>query len=105
VEESHRRTHVEEIFRVARRYAVFTFFEADSLKNRMRRRKVRRGTRRPKSTLRLAQVRGWGREAGFEILEAPYLFWIGSGHRLVMAQRRVQPGSGPGQTARSIPSS
>ncbi len=105
VEEAHRRAHVEEIFRVARRYAVFTFFETDSLKNRMRGRKVRRGVKHPKSTLRLAQVQGWAGASGFEILTAPYLFWIGSGHRLVLAQRRAQPGSGPGQTARSTPSS
>jgi len=104
VEEAHRRAHVEEIFRVARRYAVFTFFDTDSLKNRMRRRKVRRGVKRPKSTLRLAQVRDWAGAAGFEILAAPYLFWIGSGHRLVLAQCGVQADSGPGQTARSTPS-
>jgi len=83
-----RRGHVRELFRVARRFAVFTYFDAASLKNRLRVLRTRLGLTRktPKNTLRRAEVRALARDAGWRVVADPMLFVVGSGHRLVLAE-------------------
>lgn len=89
VEPEVRRQHLREVFRVAARWAIFSYFDHDSLKNRIRRLRRRLGSRRRlKSTLRRAEVRELAEEAGFVLRADPMLFRIGSGHRLVLAERR-----------------
>ncbi len=83
-----RRQHVREIFRVAKRWALFSYFDHNSVKSWTRR--VRRrfgGKRRLKSTLSRREVRAMAAEAGFVVREDPLLFLVGSGHRLVLAER------------------
>jgi len=83
-----RREHLREVFRVSRRWALFSYFDHNSVKSLTRR--IRRrfgGKRRLKSTLSRKAVRALAAEAGFVVREDPLLFLIGSGHRLVLAER------------------
>lgn len=84
-----RREHVQELFRVADRFVIFSYFDSASLKNVIRRAKTAAGLSKklPKNTLRRSTVRALAEEAGFRILEDPMLFVVGSGHRLVLAER------------------
>ncbi|MHC4822895.1 MAG: class I SAM-dependent methyltransferase [Planctomycetota bacterium] len=84
-----RREHVQELLRVADRYAIFSYFDSASLKNVIRRAKTAVGLSKklPKNTLRRTQVNAIAKEAGFRIVEDPMLFVVGSGHRLVLAER------------------
>ncbi|KAA3613417.1 MAG: class I SAM-dependent methyltransferase [Planctomycetota bacterium] len=86
----HRLQHLREMSRISSRYLIFTYFDAASLKNRLRQRQVRRGRKKPKNTLARHQVRETLEQAGFRILADPMLFRIGSGHRVVFAQRGVK---------------
>lgn len=85
-----RREHVEELFRVSSRWVIFSYFDRASLKNVIRRARTAVGLCRkhPKNTLRRSQVRQLAAEAGFTIHEDPMLFVVGSGHRLVLAERK-----------------
>jgi len=87
-----RREHLRELLRVSGRWAIFTYFDHASVKNLLRRARARlRLTRKPpKSTLRRAEVHALAAECGFRIVEDPWLFVIGSGHRLVLAERVTQ---------------
>lgn len=83
-----RRGHLREVFRVAGRWAVFSYFDHNSLKSWTRRLRRRLGGgRRLKSTLSRAEVKALAAAAGFVVREDPLLFLIGSGHRLVLAER------------------
>ena len=83
-----RRAHLAEVLRVARRYAVFSYFDAATLKSRLRRVRARFGHKRLKNTLHRGEVEELLAAAGYEVLAAPLLFAVGSGHRLVLAGRR-----------------
>jgi len=89
VDPATRRAHVRELFRVSDRWVVFSFFDHASFKNLLRRARTGVGLTRkpPKSTLRRAEVRAIAEESGFRVLEDPWLFVIGSGHRLVLGER------------------
>jgi SAM-dependent methyltransferase len=77
-EERHRL--LRELLRVARRYVLMTFFDHHSLKNRLRQR-----TRKPpKMTMTCDEVGGIAREHGAELVAAPMLSWVGSGHRYAL---------------------
>ncbi|HEX9794645.1 MAG TPA: class I SAM-dependent methyltransferase [Planctomycetota bacterium] len=82
-----RRAHVDEILRVARRFAVFSYFDAGSLKARIRRWRARSGGKREKNTLARTEVRALAAAAGFVVHADPMLFAVGSGHRLLLAER------------------
>ena len=84
-----RRDHLREILRVADRWVLFTYFDHASPKNLMRRARTRLGLtdKPPKSTLRRGEVRRIIAESSFEIVTDPFLFAIGSGHRMVLARR------------------
>ncbi|MDA1259359.1 MAG: class I SAM-dependent methyltransferase [Planctomycetota bacterium] len=84
-----RRAHLRELCRVSGRWVVFSFFDHASVKNLLRRARTSVGLTRkpPKSTLRRAEVRALAQECGFRVVEDPWLFVIGSGHRLVLGER------------------
>ena len=78
VEERHRL--LRELLRVAHRYVLMTFFDHHSLKNRLRQR-----TRKPpKMTMTVDEVSSIAREHGAELVAAPMLSWVGSGHRYAL---------------------
>ncbi|MGB0952043.1 MAG: class I SAM-dependent methyltransferase [Planctomycetota bacterium] len=84
-----RREHLEELFRVSKRWVIFSYFDSASLKNVIRKARTAVGLSKklPKNTLRRTQVAAMAKEAGFKIHEDPMLFVVGSGHRLVLAER------------------
>lgn len=84
-----RRDHLRELFRVSAGWVVFSYFDHASFKNTLRRLRTKLGLTRksPKNTLRRGEVHALARESGYEIVEDPRLFLIGSGHRLVLARR------------------
>jgi hypothetical protein len=90
-----RRQHLRELFRVADKWVIVSYFDHASPKNLLRRFRTWIGQTRkaPKSTLRRGEVSRIAFESGFELEADPFLFRIGSGHRLVLARR-----SGPAKT-------
>lgn len=83
-----RRGHIEELFRISSRWTIFSYFDYNSLKNLGRRVRYRCGsTIRRKNTMLRREVHHLARTAGFKIVCDPMLFVIGSGHRLVLAER------------------
>lgn len=84
-----RRQHVRELFRVSNQWAIFSYFDKNSLKSWTRRvRKFFGGKKVLKNTLTRAEVHEIAVKSGFEIVADPMLFAIGSGHRLVLAKRQ-----------------
>ncbi len=83
-----RRRHLAEVLRVAGRWVIFSYFDAGTLKNRLRAFQVRFRGKRPKHTLSRREMEEVVAAAGFEVVAAPLLFAVGSGHRLVLARRR-----------------
>ena len=83
-----RLAHLRELMRISHRYVVFTFFDSGSLKNRLRGFAVKYRGKNPKRTLSLSEVREVLAQGGFEVLECPALFPIGTGHRYVLAERK-----------------
>ena len=79
---------LRELLRVSRRFVLFSFFDRDSLKNRMRDlgRKLGSG-KRGKYTLSRADVTACAAENGFALLRAPMLSWAFSGHRFAVLHR------------------
>ncbi len=84
-----RREHLRELFRVSGRWVMFTYFDHASVKNLLRRARAGLGLTRksPKNTLRRAEVRAIAQDCGFRVVEDPWLFLVGSGHRMVLAER------------------
>lgn len=75
-----RERHLRELFRVARKAVVVTWFSATSLKNMLRQVRVVLAGKKPKNVLRNERVRAVAKEAGFLQRRARPLFRIGSGH-------------------------
>ncbi|GAB4144785.1 MAG: hypothetical protein Fur0037_12610 [Planctomycetota bacterium] len=86
-----RERHLRELFRVADKAVVVTWFSATSLKNVLRQVRVRLGRKKPKNVLGNERVRALAAEAGFDQRIARPLFLIGSGHRLGLFVRRPEP--------------
>jgi SAM-dependent methyltransferase len=82
-----RERHLRELFRVARKAVIVTWFSATSLKNLLRQLRVRFGRKKPKNVLRSARVRAIAQECGFVQRRAKSLFVVGSGHVLGMFVR------------------
>ena len=82
-----RELHLRELFRVARRAVVVTWFSATSLKNRLRQVRVALGGKKPKNVLHGARVRAIATDCGYQQLQARPLFLIGSGHVLGLFRR------------------
>jgi SAM-dependent methyltransferase len=71
---------VRELLRVSKRFVVMTYFDFDSLKNRLRR---LRG-KKPKLTMRTDELRELARSCGARLVACPALFVVGSGHRYAL---------------------
>lgn len=83
-----RERHLRELFRVARKAVIVTWFSASSLKNVLRQVRVKLAGKKPKNVLRNARVREIAEQDGFEQRQAKPLFRIGSGHVLGLFVRR-----------------
>jgi ubiquinone/menaquinone biosynthesis C-methylase UbiE len=83
-----RERHLRELFRVARKHVVVTWFSATSLKNLLRQVRVKLAGKRPKNVLRNGRVRELANEAGFVQELAKPLFLVGSGHVLGLYTRK-----------------
>jgi ubiquinone/menaquinone biosynthesis C-methylase UbiE len=82
-----RETHLRELFRVAARYVVVTYFWHDSLKNLLRRMRAPFDRKAPKNTMRTGDVLRVATECGYRRLEAIQLSRIGSGHVFALFER------------------
>lgn len=83
-----REQHLRELFRVADKAVVVTWFSATSMKNLLRQVRVKLAGRKPKNTLHNARVREVAQANGFGQHFAKPLFLIGSGHQLGLFLRR-----------------
>jgi SAM-dependent methyltransferase len=72
---------VTELLRVARRFVIMTFFDHHSVKNYLRRMRRPFNRKPPKMTMRVDEVRSLAREHGAELVAAPPLSRLFSGHR------------------------
>ncbi len=77
-----RERHLAELFRVARKHVVVTWFSATSLKNMLRQVRVKLVGKKPKNVLRNEVVRRVATAQGFAQHSARPLFLVGSGHVL-----------------------
>ncbi|MBL8754209.1 MAG: class I SAM-dependent methyltransferase [Planctomycetes bacterium] len=82
-----RERHLRELFRVAKKHVIVTWFSATSLKNMLRQLRVKLAGKKPKNVLRNERVRAIAQEAGFRQTLAKPLFLIGSGHVLGLFTR------------------
>lgn len=79
-----RRRLLVELLRVSRQFVVMTYFEYHSPKNLTR----RMSSKPPKKTMTRAEVASLAGEHGFELVKAPWLACIGSGHRYAVMIRK-----------------
>lgn len=86
-----RERHLRELFRVAGKAVIVTWFSATSLKNVLRQVRVRLTGKKPKNVLRNARVREVAAQCGFVQQRAQPLFRIGSGHVLGLFVRGGEP--------------
>ena len=86
-ERDQRVQHVRELLRISRRWVMFTYFDTDSVKNRMHEFSRRFNGKRSKWTLTFDEVRGLGRAEGFEVVSWAWISRFFSGHRYVLMQR------------------
>jgi len=82
-----RERHLRELFRVARKHVIVTWFSATSLKNLLRELRVKLAGKKPKNVLRNERVRAIATESGYRQQLAKPLFVIGSGHVLGLFSR------------------
>lgn len=82
-----RERHLRELFRVAKKHVIVTWFSATSLKNLLREVRVKLAGKKPKNVLRNDRVRAIAQEAGYTQRMAKGLFLIGSGHVLGLFSR------------------
>lgn len=83
-----RERHLGELFRVAKKHVIVTWFSATSLKNVLRQVRVRLHGKKPKHVLRNDRVRAIATAHGFAQDLAKPLFLVGSGHVLGLFTRR-----------------
>jgi len=86
--EALRERHLGELFRVARKAVIVTWFSATSLKNLLREVRVKLTGKKPKNVLRNQRVRAIAESCGFQQQRSKPLFVVGSGHVLGMFTRR-----------------
>lgn len=82
-----RERHLRELFRVAGKHVIVTWFSATSLKNMLRQLRVKLAGKKPKNVLRNDRVRAIAAECGFTQVLAKPLFLVGSGHVLGLFTR------------------
>ena len=83
-----RERHLRELFRVAKKHVIVTWFSATSLKNMLRELRVKIAGKKPKNVLRNDRVRAIAEAAGYTQQKAKPLFRIGSGHVLGLFVRK-----------------
>lgn len=83
-----RRRHLEELFRVARKGVICTWFSATSLKNLLRRARSVFNHKRPKNTMHNREVRQIAAACGFRTIRTVPLAVVGSGHMFGLFLRR-----------------
>jgi len=86
--EALRELHLRELFRVADRAVIVTWFSHTSLKAVLRRFRGRFSGKKAKNTLRNGRAAELAAAAGFEQRAAVPLFRIGSGHMVALFARR-----------------
>jgi SAM-dependent methyltransferase len=80
---------LRELLRVADRFVVMTFFDFRSVKNLLRRARRPLDRKPPKHTMRTEDVGRLAAAHGFVLHSAPYLSFLGSGHRYALVVRRT----------------
>jgi len=86
-EHAERLQYVQEIMRVSSQWAIFTYFDRDSVKNRLREWRRRFKTMRSKWTLSLSDIETLAGEAGFDVVCSVPLSSLFSGHCYVVLRR------------------
>lgn len=82
-----RHEYVREVLRVSRKWVLFTYFDAQSLKNVLHDFKRRFVPKREKWTLSAQEVSGLAAESGFEVVSSVPLSRFFSGHQYVSLRR------------------
>jgi ubiquinone/menaquinone biosynthesis C-methylase UbiE len=83
-----REQHLQELFRVAKKHVIVTWFSATSLKNVLREVRARLTGKKRKNVLRNDRVRAIAAAAGYAQQIARPLFLVGSGHVLGLFTRK-----------------
>jgi ubiquinone/menaquinone biosynthesis C-methylase UbiE len=78
-----------ELLRVVRRFVVITFFDYHSPKNTLRRMRRPFDRKPPKITMTRAEVAAVAATHGAELVTAPMLSWLGSGHRYALLVKKT----------------
>lgn len=78
---------VRELCRVSRAWVIVTYFAHSSWKNLLRRVRSRLFGRRPKNTVRHAELRALAERHGFTVEAAPALSRLFSGHHFALLRR------------------
>ena len=78
---------VEEILRVSKRFALMTFFDFHSTKNRLRRLRRPFDRKPPKITMSRDELAGLAARSGFSLAACPPLSRLFSGHRYALMVR------------------
>jgi SAM-dependent methyltransferase len=95
IREHQERIHyLREIMRVSRKWLVFTYFDAMSVKNRTHEFRRRFNGKRSKWTLHPREVNDVSRSEGFEVVQSVWMSRFFSGHRYVLL-RRTNPATSP----------
>ena len=87
-EVSDREAHLRELFRVAKRAVIVTWFSESSLKNRLRQLRAPFNKKQPKKTLSNVRVREIATECGFKPEQSVPLARLSSGHVFGLFVRR-----------------
>jgi len=82
-----RHQYVREVLRVSRKWALFTYFDAHSLKNVLHDFSRRFVHKREKWTLSAQEISGLAAESGFKVVSSVPLSRLFSGHQYVLLRR------------------
>ena len=82
-----RHAYIREVLRISRKWVLFTYFDAQSLKNVVHDFKRRFVAKREKWTLSAQEVAGLAGESGFEVVSSVPLSRLFSGHHYVSLRR------------------
>lgn len=86
-EEAERIQHLREVMRVSRKWVLFTYFDAASVKNLNYERRRRYNRKRAKWTLSFEQVQDLAQSQGFQVARRAWLSRLFSGHRYTLLRR------------------
>jgi ubiquinone/menaquinone biosynthesis C-methylase UbiE len=87
-ERAERHQYVREISRVSKGWVIFTYFDQDSIKNRLREWRRRFRNKRSKWTLSRSEIQTIAEEAGFDLFYSTPLSRFFSGHRYVVLRKK-----------------